>query len=199
MLICAARRAALGIIFDSTYARIDKERIKDLVQRVPPDRPTAAWVTTLLATLTYYKDSISAETPEATLAQVYKFQEAYGLLREELKGKEKRSYIRWTPQLTLAHKTLLETIAESATLLIVDMARPVYVRGDASDDGWCFIIIQFDPRTGAPRVVRVCEGNFSAEQKTYKVCVRELLALTMAVRKMGRWLQCVECPDANLR
>lgn len=56
MLICAARRAALGIIFDSTYARIDKERIKDLVQRVPPDKPTAAWVTTLLATVTYYFD-----------------------------------------------------------------------------------------------------------------------------------------------
>ena len=29
--------AALGIIFDGTYARIDKERIKDRVQRVPPD------------------------------------------------------------------------------------------------------------------------------------------------------------------
>ncbi len=109
-----------------------------------------------------------------------------------LKGKPKS--LSWTPEATLAMKTLQQAFTSAPLLVHPDPQKPFIVEVDASTSGVGAVLSQ---QQGNPPRLHPCaffSRKLSSAEQNYDIGNRELLAIKLALEEWRHWLEGVRHP-----
>ncbi|XP_043195494.1 uncharacterized protein K02A2.6-like [Amphibalanus amphitrite] len=159
----------LGYLVSSAGVRIDRERIRPLLEAAEP------------------RDEKSLRAFLGAVGYHARFLPRFSDAVEPLRAALRADQFEWTAALSSAVRRVKDAISEAPALCMFSTELRTVLSTDASDVGCGACVTQMDA-SGQPRVIAYASKSFSAAERNYSVVEKEALACVWAVEKFRHYL-----------